>query len=384
MSVTINAHSLGRLLDKVSGHMGGEYVEVINGIRLDVDATHLYTVASDRYTMAVARHKHEGDGEAFARTIPARYLRSLREWATLQQGQHSITISTEPGRLIFTSPADELRISVTDNLQFPDWRGLIRSALDQPAQEEPFTALNAGFLARWNAAGEMLRVRVTAEDKAVTVFAPDFVGVQMPIRYSGVGPVPKQSFGDAKDTWASTLSSGAEGLDTANDMPADDDRPRYYAPTELREVGESLLRQILRSNTDMHGKSGDQPDKFMAHVVGAVNGWSAYRYLDALHKADPRLAAQVAAEVADQLDSGEIGEFAWDAAEAAGYEPKQWTEEYEAYTAEKERSTFAKRLASALNEVRRFGIGFTVEDNAHVKFDEKRGEWTAVPVEPAV
>lgn len=380
MSVTINAHSLGQLLDKVSGHMGGEYTEVINGIRLDIDSTYLYAIASDRYTMAVARHKHYGNGEAFARTIPARYLRSLREWATLQAGQHSIAISTEAGRLVFTSPSDELRIAVTDGLEFPDWRGLIRSALDEPAQEEPFTALNAGFLARWSTVGETLRVRVAAEDKAIAVFAPDFVGVQMPIRYSGVGPVPKQSFGDAKGTWASTLSGGAEGLDMAKDMPADDDRPRYYAPTDLREVGESLLRQILRSNAGMHGKSGDQPDEFMAHVVGAVNGWSAYRYLDALHKADPRLAAQIAAEVADQLDSGEIGEFAWDAAEAAGYEPKQWTEEYEAYTANKERSTFADRLAAALNEVKRHGIGFTVENNVHVTFDETRDEWIAEPV----
>lgn len=386
MSVTINAHRLGRLLDKVSGHMGSEYTEVIHGIRLDVDSTHLYAVASDRYTMAAARHKHDGDGEAFARTIPARYLRSLREWATLQEGQHSITISTEPGRLVFTSPADELRIAVTDNLEFPDWRGLIRSALDQPAQGEPFTALSAGFLARWSAAGDTLRVRVTAEDKAVAIFATDFVGLQMPIRYSGVGPVPAQSFGEAKDTWAGTLSGGADGLDMAKDMPANDDRPRYYAPTDLREIGEDLLRQVLRSNTDMHGKSGDKPDEFMAHVIGAVNGWSAYRYLDALHKADPRLAAEVAADVAEQLDAGEIGEFAYDAAEAAGFDPDKWAEDYRnhlAEQAEKKQRPFAERLAEALNEVKRYGIGFTVEDNAHVTFDEQHGEWTAAVPAPS-
>ncbi|MFH9798041.1 hypothetical protein [Streptomyces virginiae] len=388
MSVTINAHSLGRLLDKVTGHIGGDHVEVIHGVRLEVDSTYLYAVASDRYTMAAARYRHGGEenGEPFARTIPARCLRSLREWTTLQEGQHSIAVSTEPGRLVFTSPAGDLRIAVTDNMEFPDWRGLIRGALDQPACEEPFTALNAGFLSRWSAAGDVLRVRVPAEDKAVAVFATDFVGLQMPIRYSGVGPVPKQSFGDAKGTWAWTLSGGADALDMAKAMPADDDRPRYYAPTDLREVGEDLLRQVLRSNTDMHGKSGDQPEEFRAHVVGAVSGWAAYRYLDALHKADPRLAAEIVTDVAEQLDSGEIGEFAWDAAEAAGFDPQKWDDEYQnhlAEQAEKKQGSFADRLAAALNEVRRHGIGFTVEDNAHVAFDEQHDEWTAISTDSA-
>ncbi|MFE2140248.1 hypothetical protein ACFXA3_00515 [Streptomyces sp. NPDC059456] len=341
MTVTINAHSLGRLIDKVSGHMGSEYTEIIHGIRLDVDSTYLYAVASDRYTMAAARHKHDGDGEAFARTIPARYLRSLREWTTLQKGQHSITISTEPGRLVFASPADELRIAVTDNLGFPDWRGLIRGALDEPAQEEPFTALNAGFLARWNAAGDSIRVRVAAEDKALAIFAPDFVGIQMPVRYSGVGPVPAQSFGDAKGTWASTLSGGADGLDMAKDMPVEE-RPKYEVTTDIRETGADLLKHTLRSLTKSHDTPTTDREPYHAHVLGAVNGWSAYRFLTALYRADPRLAQQTVNELAGELEGGEIGEFAWDAAEEAGFDPQKWADEYEAHLV-------SKALASSAN-----------------------------------
>ncbi|MFI8769517.1 hypothetical protein ACIGN6_32060 [Streptomyces sp. NPDC053792] len=47
----------------------------------------------------------------------------------------------------------------------------------------------------------------------------------------------------------------------------------------------------------------------------------------------PRLAAQIIAEVADELDSGEIGEFAYDAAITAGLDPQKWQDDLEAETA---------------------------------------------------
>ncbi|MFB7014204.1 MULTISPECIES: hypothetical protein [unclassified Streptomyces] len=112
MSVTINAHQLDRLIDKVRGHIGSEYTPVLHGIRLDVDSTYLHAVATERYTVAVARYRHDGEqnGEPLARTIPAPYLCTLREWISTQEGQHSVKISTEAGRLVFATPHAEMRI----------------------------------------------------------------------------------------------------------------------------------------------------------------------------------------------------------------------------------------------------------------------------------
>src|SRR5690606_1711169 len=111
LSVTINAHQLGRLIDKTISHMGSEYVEPLHGIRLDVDSKYVYAVASDRYTIAVARYQlnhADQQQEPWARTIPAEYLRSLREWIQSMKGAGLITISTAKDRLIFEGPQTDL------------------------------------------------------------------------------------------------------------------------------------------------------------------------------------------------------------------------------------------------------------------------------------
>jgi hypothetical protein len=65
-------------------------------------------------------------------------------------------------------------------------------------------------------------------------------------------------------------------------------------------------------------------------VQSGVYAWSAYRILQALKKADPDLAETTVRELNEQLESGEIGEWAWDEAEAAGHTPQQWQDEDEA------------------------------------------------------
>ncbi|MFJ1696229.1 hypothetical protein ACIOHC_13920 [Streptomyces sp. NPDC088252] len=345
MSVTINAHQLGRLIDKVRGHVGSEYTEVLHGIRLDVDSTYLYAVATDRYTVAVARYRHDGEqnGEPLARTVPASYLRTLREWISTQEGQFGVTISTKVGRLVFATPHTEMRIPVTDSQEFPDWRGLIRGVVNQPGSEELFPALNSGFLARWAEAGDNIRVRVAAEDKAIAVFADDFIGAQVPARYSGVSPVKQQTFGEAQNAWGWTLLQGADGLDMATDMPAEQDRPYYETDTSVPGTVASLLQQTLRSTSDLLGAPSDDSGAMASFAIAGVNAWSAYRFLAALHQADPRLAEQVVGELAEELDAGDFSETAWSIAEAAGHDPQKWHDDYEAHL----QKLAAKRAAEA-------------------------------------
>jgi hypothetical protein len=345
---TINAHQLGRLIDKTVDHMGSAYVETLNGIRLDVDAQYLYAVASDRYTIAVARYQLNADEqqEPWARTIPATYLRSIREWLQQIEGAGLVTISTNEDRLTFKSPHSELTISVSPGIEFPDWRGILRLQIEQAADgSETFPALNPGFLARFNN-GDTVRLRITGDDKPVLFFAEDFLGAQMPTKHAGIYPVGKEDFNGAHQAWLWTLAAGAK--DSSMDGPAfEEDRPRYEATTDIRKTGEALLQQTLGSGWDMSGKSTRLPDEFLAHVIGAVNGWSAFRYLNALYNADPRAAAAIVAEVADELDSGEIGEFAWDAAKKAGFDPQQWHDDYEAHRKERAEKDAAKTETAA-------------------------------------
>ncbi|MEV5347131.1 hypothetical protein [Streptomyces achromogenes] len=346
MSVTINAHQLGRLIDKTIDHMGSEYVEPLHGIRLDVDARYLYAVASDQYTIAVARYQlNHGDQqqEPWARTIPAEHLRSIREWIDTMKGAGLVTISTAKDRLVFEGPQTDLSISVNTALEFPDWRGILRKQVEQAADGPTFPALNSGYLARFNT-GDVLRARVTGDEKPLLVFAEDFLGAQMPARYAGVYPCKEETFDGAHQSWLWTLSAGSKdaNLDGA---AYEEDRPRYEATTDIRETGETLLQQTLRSGWDMAGKSGDKPEEFLAHCLAAVNGWAAFRYLDALYNVDPRAAAAVVAETAGEFDSGEISEFAWGAAEKAGFDPQKWLDDYEAYRKRKAEERASETLA---------------------------------------
>jgi hypothetical protein len=388
LSVTINAHQLKLLIDKTVEHIGYEDLEPLHGIRLDVDSQYLYTVATDRFTIAAARYNllhNDKNQEPWARLIPAGQLRTLREWIDTMKGAEYITVSTAKNRLVFDGPLADLTITVDPNLEFPDWRGLLRGIAAQTVDGEPFPALNSGFLNRWSTAGQSLRTRVTADRKAVLFFGEDFIGAQMPSNGGSIGPVKEQSFESAHSLWLWTLAAGGTDVDMAS-LPKPE-RSGYEAPKSVEETSEGLLRGVLRSTHDVTD-TDYETDRALwhAHIRIAVANWMAFRYLDALQNVDPREAQDVAAHVAEQLDSGEIGEWAWDAAEEAGHKPQQWQDDYEKAVAEDNAKTapaWAERLALSLNAARLADITFTVASNSHVAFDESTGQWTAVKPQPA-
>lgn len=384
MSVTINAHQLKLLIDKTVDHMGYEDLEPLHGIRLDVDSQYLYAVATDRFTIAAARYRlNHGDQnqEAWGRLIPADVVRTLREWIDTMKGAEYITISTAKDRLVFDGPLADLTVATNTALEFPDWRGLLRGIASQTVEGEPFPALGSGTLRRWGATGQSLRTRMTADRKAVLFFGEDFIGAQMPTIHGGVGPVKEQTFESAHSLWLWTLAAGAADVDMAS-LPQPEPS-RYEATKNVEKTGESLLRGVLQSTSNMFDTShfGEDREAFYAHIRAGVADWMAFRYLDALHQVDPRAASEVVADTAEQLDSGELGEFAWDAAEQAGYLPKKWHDDYEAALRkrnEEEPLLWAKRLAAGLNAAKNFGISFRVDDNPHVAFDAEADEWKAV------
>ncbi|KFK87792.1 hypothetical protein IX27_17990 [Streptomyces sp. JS01] len=333
---TINAHRLGQLIDKTINHIGSEYAETLHGIRLDVDAKYLYAVASDRYTLAAARYQLNHDDqqqEPWACTIPAGRLRALREWIDSMKGAGLIAISLVDDRLTFEGPLTDLSIAVTPGIEFPDWRGLLRSMLDNTVEGGLFPCFNSGYLSRFNT-GDILRVRFTADEKPAVVFSEDFIGALMPARHAGVYPCKEETFEGAHKTWLWTLAAGAK--DASLDGAAhEEDRPKYEVTTDIRETGEGLLRSVLRSLADVNRADSDtQKDLWYAHIRIGVADWMAFRYLDALHNVDPRVAQAIVSEVAGELDAGEIGEYAWDAAEKAGHDPQKWADDYEAHLKE--------------------------------------------------
>lgn len=388
MSVTINAHQLKLLLDQTADHMGYENIEQLHGIRLDVDSQYLYAVASDRYTLAAARYRlDDGDQnqEPWARTIPGDFVPSLRQWVDSLKGAAYITISTAKDRLVFDGPLADLTVATNTALEFPDWRGLLRTIAAQTTDGEPFPALNTEYLPRWSAIQQSLRVRMTADRKPVLFIGENFIGAQMPSNGSSIGPAKEQTFESARDLWLWTLAAGAKDVDMAS-LPQPEPSP-YEAPRDIRETAATLLRGVLDSTSNTHQADyDDDPAAWYAHIRSGVSDWMAYRFLDALHQVDPRAAQQVVNDTAEQLDSGELGEWAWDTAEESGFNPKQWDEEHEARVAKQmaeEPRKWAVRLARGLNDAKQAGINFRVDDNPFVAYDEESGEWKAVRPQPA-
>ncbi|MEV4784077.1 hypothetical protein AB0K53_01235 [Streptomyces tuirus] len=386
MSVTINAHQLGRLIDKTIGHMGSEYIEMLHGIRLDVDARYLHAVASDRYTMAVARYVlTDNEAEPWTRTIPAGHLPALREWISSHQGDQRITIEAGEDRLVFDSARTTYSVAVNRGLEFPDWRGILRALAENTIEGEPFPRLNSTYLARFDDCG-IVRVRLTADTKAALLFGEEFIGAVMPVRYAGLEPGEEETFATSFDAWRWTLAAGSKDADMG-DMPLPE-YSRYAASTDVQDTGEGLLRSVLQSTSNAVDTSyyDDDSEAWYAHISSSVANWRAFRYLDALAKVDPRVAAKVVADTAEELDDGALGEWAWDVAEKAGHNPKKWDEDYEKALRERAAEKpplWATRLATGLNAAKNAGLNFRLDDNEFVTYDAEAGEWKAIKPQPA-
>ncbi|WP_199552640.1 hypothetical protein [Streptomyces sp. N35] len=335
MPVIINAHQLGRLLDRTVEHIGDEFEERLYGIRLETDDTFLHVIASDRATLAVARYRHQQqDGTPLAHTIPGSALTPLREWITAQHGSAPVTIAAhdDTARLRFTAPSSDLGIAVTPGLEFFDWRAVVRRILEQPAASDPFPVLDMRLLKRFHSTGDTVRFKITGDRQAVQIVAEDFIGAQIPMterRAAAFAQTIPSTVDDMWSNWQQTLSA-AEPVTLHDAIPATEDRPSWEDSADFTDTTGELLKQVLRNTHTLVEGDDDSMKLRTARAVNGVMAWQAYRFLVALHTADPRLAVNLLAETADELDCGEIGLMAWDAAEQAGHEPDAWQAEFEA------------------------------------------------------
>ncbi|MEV7675876.1 hypothetical protein [Streptomyces sp. NPDC088752] len=354
MSVTLNAHQFGRLLDRTACHIADEFIPALHGVRLETDDTFLYAIASDRYTLAVARYRHHGlDGAPFARTLPAHALASLRRRAADQPGGDPVTVTLAETRLRFTAPQGEVGVGVDDGQEFFGWRGVLRGVIEQIHTETgtdgPFPVFDTRLLARWTDIDHYLRLRVTADRQGALLVGEDFLGAQMPLRtrHDGFDTGLADDLDQIRALWDDALAGALAAL-MPDSLPAAR-RSSHDAPRTVAETAKGLLRQTLSSTHDLIEEISTSPAAVAAHANAGVTAWMAFRYLEALHHADPKLAARIVAETAEQLDDGAIGEFAHDAATTAGHDPNAWQDEFETKRA-KQQSETGKELAAATGE----------------------------------
>ena len=336
-TTTLTAHNLSSLLRKVDPHIGRHSgYGAIQGVHLDYDGRYLHAAATDRFTFAIARHRTRSSDPAWQRTVRLVDLPSLTAWVDGRAGEHNVHISPYKQGLTFESEGNQLVLSMGTGLTFPDWRGLIRTALENPPTESPWTGFTSDLLTRWQAAGRQVTLWQSSYDKPLVVHGHDFIGLQMPTRIGDEeGPEARW------DEWSDSLSEGGK-VEQADTLHHDE-------PEELADKGydasaatEDLLKQVLRSTSDLFKVASGDHFAMAAYALAGGRAWIAYRLLKALEKSDPDLLRSTLADVNEQLESGEIGEWAWEAAVAAGHDPQVWQDDYAAHLAKQAEKRAAK------------------------------------------
>jgi hypothetical protein len=331
LSITsLTAYQLSELLRRVDPHIGRHtgYGD-IEGVRLDYDGQHLHAIATDRSTLAVARERAVGIAPAWALTISAQEwtdnVAALRAWADAHPGQEHVHLAAETDGLTITSNRSKLALQASTGY-FPEWRDIIRTALHHDPNESPWSGFESRLLTRWQAAGGRITTWQSAYDKPVVVYGTNFVGLQMPRRISD-----EESPASRWESWKDSLGETGPKVEqeqTFNHWEAVDLEGRDHL---VESTTEDLLKLVMRSTANMFKLATGDTGALAAYALAGTQSWMAYRLLKAMEKAAPDLLRQTLDDVTQQLESGEIGEWAWEAAEAAGHNPQAWHDDYEAH-----------------------------------------------------
>ncbi|WP_369213900.1 hypothetical protein [Streptomyces flavofungini] len=331
MSATsLTAYQLTELLRRVDPHVGRySGTGFIEGVHLDYNGQYLHAVATDRFTLAAARERAVGIAPAWKLTISAAEwgdnVATLRAWADSHPGEADVHLTTGTEGLTATSRRGKLVIPASTGY-FPEWRDMIRTALRHDPTESPWTGYDSKLLARWQHAGGRITIWQSSYDKPAVIYATNFVGLQMPHRIGD-----EESPEGRWEMWKGSLGETGPTV-------TQDDTLNHWEALDLEEKDhlvetyiEDLLKQTLRSTTDVFKLATGDPGALTAYALAGSQSWIAYRLLKALQMAAPDLLRKTLDDVTQQGESGEIGEFAADEAKRAGHDPQAWQDEYEAH-----------------------------------------------------
>ncbi|MFF7248974.1 hypothetical protein ACFZBU_34265 [Embleya sp. NPDC008237] len=204
------------MLRDVAPHMGtDDTLPAWFGIRVEADDRHVHLIATDRYTLAVARRAAPRIGTWTARLTPTD-VKALDALCRISR-THNVelahdgtrpTVRVDTHTLILDNPD-------TDHDAFPNWKPLVRKALAAASAPTREVAVNARYLARW---GRALSRSESSEPALITTAEPggplvvarglDFIGLQMPVKVN-VPDTDRSPMDKIRDAWTWTLDGTA-------------------------------------------------------------------------------------------------------------------------------------------------------------------------------
>lgn len=245
----ISAHDLYRMITQVTPHTSDDdTLPLLTAIHLEARNHDLTAVATDRYTFGVARTGIT-EADRWTAVIPAEDLPTITAWlkaadtttvsivpGTAEDDDHTLTLKGNGGSLRIAYPAGRYG-------RFPNWRNLLRSALDGDPQAVPLSGVTTEFLKRWEHADKVLAFFQTGPRKPI-VFLEDsgeFIGMQMPTN------TEHTTRAQLTDRWTSTLTRFAyfegEGYNLDLQWADQDGDPWEYTGRD-NHMGEPLMRLV--------------------------------------------------------------------------------------------------------------------------------------------
>ncbi|NEA59500.1 hypothetical protein G3I60_36405 [Streptomyces sp. SID13666] len=211
------------LLKQVTPHISADTtLPSINGVRFEADTTHLYAIATDRYTMAVTRRPvPRGTAAGWSAFVSAADLKAVRSFATLtRRTPLFVDLSPCGQRLTFTAgamalavPTVNLPMAVTRRI---NWRTLIADAMKAMPNLTTEVDLNPTFLGRWASAARNVPLTVWGTDAKKPLLiacGDDFVGLQMPVQSRDAKSPSRQSA--LHHLWADALATTTPAVQRA-------------------------------------------------------------------------------------------------------------------------------------------------------------------------
>lgn len=202
-TIDLTTSELHDLIDPVLPHACTERdLPDLGVVRMEVRANILYAVATDRYTMAVVRHRldDETDDTAIAISrVDAAALLKLFKYDRKNNPGLQLTVGTMAAETVL-DPADRPALTVTakdgNTLVLPgresrtlaDWRKYIGKVIHRTQQPtSPNLGLASIYLARWakaarGAAPLTVSLGANATDPVAVRAGDHFIGIWMPAR----------------------------------------------------------------------------------------------------------------------------------------------------------------------------------------------------------
>lgn len=182
----IAARQFRTMLAQVTPHASkDDTLPLITSIHLECGRGELFAIATDRYTMGIARATVDSR-DTWTGRIDRTDLKTVTAWLRTTPDTIEITGSREGDTLTLTLSHDgsTLRLACQYAGDLPKWRDLAKGAVAAKPAAVDLNSFSTAFLARWKAAGVVLHTWQGGPGKPLlfTDAEATFLGIQMPVR----------------------------------------------------------------------------------------------------------------------------------------------------------------------------------------------------------